>query len=74
MAEWTRQDQNIVDLQDLTALNLVPSIIKVHYKKEYDPILEPIIVKYCYEVKTLNDNQLFLVQNNLTELITIAQK
>lgn len=69
MATWKHQDRNTVGLTDLTALNLVPFLLSVHYKPEYKDILKEAIAKAKYPVKILTDDQALLIQNGEVRLV-----
>lgn len=69
MATWKHQDRNTVGLTDLTALNLVPFLLSVHYKPEYKDILKEAILKTKYPVKILTDDQGLLVSNGEVKLV-----
>ena len=69
MATWKRQDKNIVNLTDLTALNLVPFLISVHYKPKYKDILKEVAAKAKYPVRILTDDQALLVRNGEIKLV-----
>ena len=68
-ALWKDQDKNIVGLKDLTALNLVPFLLSVHYTPEYKEILKKEISSSKYPVKILTDDQAILVRDNKVELV-----
>lgn len=69
VANWKHQDRNMVGLKDLTALNLVPFLMTVHYEPKYKPILEKEIPSTSYPVKILTDNQALLVRDGQVRLI-----
>jgi len=69
MALWKDQDKNIVGLEDLTALNLVPFLLSVHYILEYKEIIKKGISSSKYPVKMLTDDQAILVRDNKVELV-----
>lgn len=69
MSSWKRQDRNIVNLTDLSALNLVPFLLSVHYKPEYEEILQREIPKAKYPVRILTDDQAILIQGDKVELV-----
>ena len=71
MAHWKHQDADTVGLNDLTALNLVPFLVTVHYKDEFEPIIRPKIDKCSYPVKILTDNQLLLIEKGKERLIEL---
>lgn len=63
-AGWTNSDRNVVNLQDLTAMNLVPCIIKAHFVNEKAEAIKEAITKCKYPVKILTDNQALLVNDD----------
>jgi dipeptidase E len=69
MAKWKHRDRNSYGLTDLTALNLVPFLLSVHYKPEFRDILEKEISKTKYPVKILNDNQAILIKDSKVRLV-----
>lgn len=73
MCEWiNRKNWDKYGLEDLTALNLVPFMMKVHtnsYSEDDMEKLQEMIKKGEHEVKLLNDNQALLVENNNVSLI-----
>lgn len=69
MANWEPPDRNIVDLTDITGLNLVPFLLSVHYKPEYKEILKKEITSAKYPVKILTDDQAILVRDGETTLV-----
>jgi len=69
MASWKHRDNNIVNLKDLTGLNLVPFLLSVHYKPEYEQNIKEAIAKTTYPVKILTDEQAILVKDNKIKLV-----
>lgn len=69
MASWKNPDKNTVGLTDLTGLGLVPFLLSVHYKSEYDSILKQEISATNYPVKILTDEQAILVKDNEIKLV-----
>jgi len=69
MANWKGQDKNSFNLTDLSALNLAPFLLFVHYKPEYKEILEREIPKAKYPVRILNDDQAILIQDGEAKLV-----
>lgn len=70
MAAWNHQDKyDHYGITDLTAMNLVPFLLTVHYKTEYRELLEEEISEASYPVKILTDEQALLVQDDNVELI-----
>jgi len=70
VATWKHQDRNIVGLKDLTALNLVPFLLSVHYKPEYKGVIEENVTKTKYPVKILTDKQAIIMQNDRVRLVS----
>jgi dipeptidase E len=62
-AGWTNSDRNVVNLQNLTAMNMVPCIIKAHFVKEKSEAIKQAMVGCKYPVKILTDNQALLVKD-----------
>jgi len=69
MAKWKHKDRETYGLTDLTALNLVPFLLSVHYKPEYRDILKREIPQTKYPIKILTDKQAILVKNNEIKLV-----
>ncbi len=71
MAHWKHQDADIVGLNNLGALNLVPYLVTVHFKNEFKEVIDAAIKKTCYDVKILTDYQLILREGNKDTLINL---
>lgn len=70
MALWKHQDKyDHHGMIDLTAMNLVPFLITVHYKPEYKDLLEEKIPKAQYPTKILDDDQAILIEDDRVGLI-----
>src|SRR3989338_2634333 len=69
MAAWKHQDRNRFGVSDFTAMNLVPFLLSVHYKPEYNEILKEKISQVKYPVKILTDEQVLMVTDGEVELI-----
>lgn len=50
-------------------MDLVPFLVTVHYKPEFDEILKENIPKASLPVRILTDNQALLIQGDKVELI-----
>lgn len=75
MATWKHQDQdNHYGMIDLTALNLVPFLITVHYEPRYKKFLKEKARESKYLVKILNDQQAILIQDGAIKLIGKGQE
>lgn len=68
-ALWKDQDKNIVGLEDLTAFNLVPFLLIVHYIPKYKEVIKKGISNSKYPVRILTDDQAILVRDNKVELV-----
>lgn len=69
MATWKHQDRNVVGLKDLSALNLVPFLLTVHYKSKHRELLRRVIRKSKYPVRILTDEQALLIKGDEVTLI-----
>ncbi len=70
MALWKHQDKySHHGLTDLTAMNLVPFLVTVHFKEEYKDLLKDKISKSTYPVRILNDDQALLIEDEIVKLI-----
>jgi len=69
MAIWKHQDKNRVGLTDLTALNLVPFLLFVHFEPKYTAVLKEAIANSKYPVRILTDEQVILVKDKETKLV-----
>lgn len=63
MALWKHQDADIIGLNDLSGMNLVPFLITVHYKDEFKEIIEKEIKKSKYNVEILKDGEALVIEN-----------
>lgn len=69
MATWESQDKyDHYGITDLTAMNLVPFLLSVHYIPEMQDLLKEKINQSKYSVKILNDEQALLVKDGKTKL------
>jgi len=69
---WKVSEKDIKDdygVKDLRALNLVPFLLRVHYKPEQRDLLKKKIKEAKYPVRILQDNQAFLINGNEVKLI-----
>ncbi|MBI3589101.1 MAG: Type 1 glutamine amidotransferase-like domain-containing protein [Candidatus Liptonbacteria bacterium] len=62
-ANWTKA-RDTFGLTNLTALSLVPFLLKVHYTDEMKDLLKEKIASCKYPVRILRDGQGILVENN----------
>lgn len=71
-AGWKRTDpdKNVVEIEDLTALNLVPFIITAHYNREkYRVAVEGGVAKIKYPVVALYDTQAVQVEGDKYKVV-----
>ena len=70
MAKWKHQDKyNHYHVDDLHAMNLVPFLVSVHYKPEYNEVLRNGISSTKLPVRLLTDEQAILIQGDKVKLI-----
>ena len=69
MATWSNQGFDKCGITDYTGMNLVPFLIKAHYKPEMQKMLEEKTKNLNYPVRILNDEQAILVQNGEVQLL-----
>jgi len=69
VAGWSHEDDNIVGLTNLKAMNLVPFLIKAHYSPEYKEVVIEGIKNSKYPVRILTDDQAILVKNGKAKLV-----
>ncbi len=70
MHTWKDKRRNQFGLVDLTAMNLVPFLITVHYNRvKYRSGLKEGISKSKHPVRILNDDQAILVKNGKIKLV-----
>ncbi|MFH1173014.1 MAG: Type 1 glutamine amidotransferase-like domain-containing protein [bacterium] len=73
-AGWGQADENVANLADLTALNLVPFIIVAHFQRKEREEIENEAKKVKYPVIALNDQQAILVKDGSYEIIGSGDK
>lgn len=70
IAEWSLTgDKNIVGLNDLTGLNLVPLVISPHFVEEERRILEEKGKDFSHRIVALTNNQAILVEDDKIEIV-----
>lgn len=70
VGDWKRKKDDHHGLTDLTAMNLVPFLLVVHYNREkYREVLAEKIPTASRPVRILTDDQAFLVRDGRVELI-----
>lgn len=69
MADWHRNTENSFGLTDLSALNLVPFLITVHYNRPKYQNIQAGMQASQYPVRILTDDQAFLVRDGQVELV-----
>jgi dipeptidase E len=68
-AAWKHSDKNIVNLTDLTALNLVPFIITAHFNEDVRQAVVDGAATTNLPVVALNDKQAIIVEGEKISLI-----
>ena len=69
MATWSKQNFNRCGINDYTAMNLVPFLIKAHYTPDMKAKLEEKTKDLQYPIRVLNDNQAILVCDGKVQLL-----
>lgn len=70
LANWKHDwDKNIVNLQNLTGLNLVPFAISPHFIEENRELLEQKSKTVNYPIVALNDSQAIVVNGETTKIV-----
>jgi len=74
VAEWKGGNKNTVGLKDLTALNLIPFLIKAHFEENYRAIIENAEKNTSYPIVALYDGQAVLVEDDRYKVIGRGRK
>lgn len=75
LSNWKHDwDKNIVNLQDLTGLNLVPFVISPHFVGEDRALLEEKSKTVKYPIVALNDTQAILVNSGYVKIVGVGGK
>lgn len=74
VAGWKHFDRNIVNLKDLTGLNLVSFIPFVHYEDQHKKLLEEKSKNENFSIIALNDKQAVLCINGKYEIVGEGEK
>lgn len=75
LSNWKHDwDKNIVNLQDLTGLNLVTFAISPHFVEEDRALLEQKSKTVNYPVVALNDTQAILVNGGYVKIVGVGEK
>jgi dipeptidase E len=71
VAAWKKpgKEKDNFGVTDLTAMNLVPFLLKAHYTPEKKAFLQEKIAQTKYPVKIISDNQAILVKGDMIELV-----
>jgi dipeptidase E len=71
VADWKKpgEEKERFGVTDLTALNLVPFLIKAHYKPAQKEFLREKIASARYPVKVLEDGQALFIQGEEVKLV-----
>lgn len=71
---WKHMDKNIVNLEDLTGLKLVPFVFSVHIDESNIGIIKECVDKIDYPVIALTDKQALLVDGERQEIVGTGKK
>lgn len=63
VANWNDTGRDRFDLEDFTALNYVPFVLKVHYTEEQEPKVRDNLPALKYPLRILRDGQGILVED-----------
>lgn len=69
MATWSPKQKDRFGVFDLTAMNLVPFLVKAHYDPEQKELLKEKIFQSQYETRILKDGQAILVEDDSYKLV-----
>ncbi len=67
-------DKNMVHLQDLTGLNLVPFAVSPHFTEKDREVLEKKSKEVSYPVLAITNSQAIMVENNKYEVVGTGEK
>jgi dipeptidase E len=73
-ANWKYADKNIVNLEDLTGLKLVPYVFSVHIDESNLDVVKNIANKVDYPVIALTDKQALLIDNGIKKIVGGGEK
>jgi dipeptidase E len=73
-ANWKYADKNIVNLEDLTGLKLVPYVFSVHIDESNLDVVKDIANKVDYPVIALTDKQALLIDNGIKKIVGVGEK
>jgi dipeptidase E len=68
-SNWKPADKPRFGVTDLTALNLVPFVMSVHFTPEYANIIKQAVSACKYPVKILTDQQALAIEDNRIALV-----
>ena len=71
VSTWKKpgEEKDRFGVTDLTAMNLVPFLIKAHYEPDQEELLKEKISQTKYETKILKDGQAILVEDDNYKLV-----
>ncbi|MFH1404806.1 MAG: Type 1 glutamine amidotransferase-like domain-containing protein [Patescibacteria group bacterium] len=69
MATWKEKVENDVGLTDLTAMNLVPFLMQVHFEEKMRPTVTEAVKHTKFPVIVLNDKQAVLVNGDKVKVV-----
>lgn len=74
MATWKHASTNFVGLKNLTALNIVPFMITVHYEKKCQDLIRKGRSDSPYHLRVLKDGQALSVINDKFKMIGMGKE
>lgn len=69
MHTWHSDKWNRFEVEDLTAMNLVPFLVQAHYATEDDAAIRAGLSQSHYQIKLLTNDQAIVVVNNIVHLV-----
>lgn len=69
VANWKGLDENVVELKDLTAMNLVPFNVFVHYQPSLQNLVKEKVGSLKEPLRILSDNQALLIRDGKVDFI-----
>lgn len=69
LADWEGGDQNIVNLQDMTGLNLVPFVVSPHFTEEEREFFEEKSKTVSYPIIPITNEQAIIVSDSKHRIV-----
>ena len=74
LASWEPADENLINLKDLTSLNIIPFFIFPHFEESNRSYIKENKANINSAIIAINNNQAVLVSDNKIEIIGKGQK